>query len=140
MAGAEEADAVRSVGSSSTRPGQPMTQAQTDEIIAAIEAARAAGRVVIAVEFPRSLALARGPWSILGVDLIYHSWYSDGFNLKLAGTGSFLHDDEFHRFGAYAGFRQSMRKIVTHEGERKNELPALRDGILRLARQDESEA
>lgn len=82
----------------SAPPAQPMTQPQTDEIIAAIEAARAAGRVVVAVEFPRSLALARGPWSIRGVDLIYHSWLSDGFNLKLAGTGAFEHDDEFHRF------------------------------------------
>jgi Asp-tRNA(Asn)/Glu-tRNA(Gln) amidotransferase A subunit family amidase len=78
---------------------QPMTQAQTNEVAAAIKAARAAGRTVIAVEFPRSLALAQGPWSIGGVELVFHSWYTDGFNLKLAGTGAFLYDDEFHRFG-----------------------------------------
>lgn len=75
-----------------------MTQDQTNQIVAAIEAARAAGRTVLAVEFPRSLGLADGPWSILGVDLMYHSWYTDGFNLKLEGTGAFLRDDEFHRF------------------------------------------
>ena len=84
-------------------PGQPMTQSQTDEIVAAIEASRAAGRVVIAVEFPRSLALAPGPWSIRGVDLVYHSWYHDGFNLKLASIGAFLYDDEFHPFAGAPG-------------------------------------
>ena len=78
-----------------------MTQSQTNAVAAAIEAARAAGRAVIAVEFPRSLALARGPWSIDGVDLIFHSWYTDGFTLKLAGTGAFLRDDEFHRFAEF---------------------------------------
>jgi hypothetical protein len=96
---------------------QPMTQSQTDEIVAAIVAARAAGRVVIAVEFPRTLALARGPWSILGADLIYHSWYHDGFNLKLAGTGAFLHDDEFHPFAT---------------GVPAGELPGIAEGIMGL--------
>ena len=76
-----------------------MAQSRTNQIVAAIAAARAAGRVVIAVEFPRPrTSEARGPWSILGVDLIYHSWYTDGFNLKLEGTGAFLHDDEYHPF------------------------------------------
>ena len=78
-----------------------MTQPQTNEIVAAIEAARTAGRVVIAVEFPRPrTSEARGPWSILGVDLIYHSWLTDGFNLKLAGTSVFRYDDEFHLFAS----------------------------------------
>jgi len=78
-----------------------MTQPQTNEIVAAIAAARTAGRVVIAVEFPRPRTSgARGPWSILGVDLIYHSWLTDGFNLKLAGAGAFRYDDEFHRFAS----------------------------------------
>jgi hypothetical protein len=80
-----------------------MTQAQTNEIIAAIEAARGAGRVVVAVEFPRSLALAPGPWSLRGAELAFHSWYTDGFNLKLEGAGAFRYDDEFHRFAIGGG-------------------------------------
>jgi hypothetical protein len=78
--------------------GQPMTQAQTDQIVEAIMVARNAGRTVIGVEFPRILVRKSGPWSILGVDLVYHSWYTDGFNLKLDGIGAFARDDEYHQF------------------------------------------
>jgi hypothetical protein len=80
----------------------PMTETQTTEVLTAIRAARKEGREVVAVEFPRSLGLVRGPRSWDGVDLVYHSWYTDGFNLKLKGVGPFALDDRLVKFSAAA--------------------------------------
>lgn len=81
---------------------QAMSETQSVEVRTAIKLARDQGREVVAVEFPRTLAREQGPWSWDGVDLVYHSWYTDGFNLKLRGVGAFALDDRFVKFSAAA--------------------------------------
>lgn len=80
---------------------QPLTIDDTLVIREAIHAVIDNGRTVIAVQVNPIRALADGPWSTGGVDLIYNRLLPhDYFELVMVGIGAFTHDTTGHTFPA----------------------------------------